>query len=250
MEMRPIDPLERVAVLERWELNQKRNRRRAAGTAWTSVAAAVVVLAGLIYSGHRELTAVRSQADATRAEVLAEQANLEALKAQKRELEQQYQASLSVLGNVGTTQAKAAVDQTLSQNPQAANLLPRVYLQIVDQNDRDYANYMGKKLKEAGFIVLGVEYRAEAYRPDVRRLKMTDVRYYKKADEAGAQKVLDVLKKAGEDPVRLNYLGLENDPKVRANHYEVWFAANSGARMKSLANSASPSSASPSSASH
>jgi hypothetical protein len=233
MEMRTIDPLERVAVLEQWESNQKRNRRRAAWSASASVLAAAVILAGLIYAGHRELAGLNQQAEDTRAQVHAEQENLELLKAQKRKLEEQYQASLSVLGNVASTQAKEAVDQTLNQNPQTASLLPRVYLQIVDQNDRAFANDMGKKMQEAGFIVLGVEYRPQAYRPDVSRgLKMTDVRYYKKTDEAGAQKVVDILKRAGVDPVRLNYLGLENDPKVRANHYEVWFAANSRAKLK------------------
>ncbi|MBZ5649009.1 MAG: hypothetical protein LAO18_00845 [Acidobacteriia bacterium] len=167
MEMRPIDPLERVAVLEQWESNEKRNRRRAAWSASASVLAAAVILAGLIYSGHKELAALNKQAEDTRAQVRAEQENLEQLKAQKRKLEGQYQASLSVLGNVATTQAKAAVDQTLNQNPQTASLLPRAYLQIVDQNDRDFANSMGKKLQEAGFIVLGclAGSRREIFRP-------------------------------------------------------------------------------------
>ena len=234
MEMRPIDPLERVAVLDRWESNQKRDRRRAAWSAWASVVAAGVVLAALIYFGHRDLAAVQKQVEDKQGEIREEQAKLDKLKTQNAELEQRNRAFGSVLGRVDTKQAKAAVEQALTQNPQVATILPRVYLQIVDPNDRAYANYMGKKLQEAGFIVLGVEFRADAFRPDARGLKTTDVRYYKKADEPGALKVVEALKKAGEDPVKLNYLGLENNTQVRANHFEGWFAANSGARMKSI----------------
>ena len=79
MEMRPIDPLERVAVLDRWESNQKRDRRRAAWSAWASVVAAGVVLAALIYFGHRDLAAVQKQVEDKQGEIREEQAKLDKL---------------------------------------------------------------------------------------------------------------------------------------------------------------------------
>ena len=79
---------------------------------------------------------------------------------------------------------------------------------------------IGTKLREAGFTVMGIEFVPKA----ARFLKVIEVRYYKKADEAGAEKLLQLLKANGDASVRSLYLASEeNNPKVRANHFEVWF---------------------------
>jgi hypothetical protein len=171
-----------------------------------------------------QANAARQEAEAALAEAKTASAQAKTAKRQALEKNAKLQASLSVLGNVGIKQAQAAVDQELARNPSAANVLPRVYLQIVVESDRDHAREMGMKLRQAGFVVLGIEYVEHA-----ARQATTDVRYYRRDDEENARKIADVLSQAGEGLVRTKYLpDHENDPRVRPNHYEVWFASRSG----------------------
>jgi len=51
------------------------------------------------------------------------------------------------------------------------------------------------------------------------------VRYYKKAEEAGALRIQGVLEAAGV-PSTTVYLNLENNTRVRGNHFEIWCPAN------------------------
>jgi len=131
---------------------------------------------------------------------------------------QKYKAAVDVLNNTNKQAVQAAVDSQSS----AAALLPRVYIQIVNQDDRNYANQIKERLTGAGVLVLGIQYVPEA----AANQKKSDVRYYRKADEPEAQKILEVLAAAGAAPVpQPIYLkGYEDSTKVRPNHFEVWLA--------------------------
>jgi hypothetical protein len=112
---------------------------------------------------------------------------------------------------------------TTEIQPQSTQLPPRVYLQIVTAGDRAYARAVGERLDASGFRVLGVEYVRNA-----APLRNTELRYYKRADEPDAQRLLQALRAAGEPNAVLLYLGLENNTRVRPRHYEIWFAAGAG----------------------
>ena len=132
-----------------------------------------------------------------------------------------FAASLQVLSSVNNKDVQTAVD---SQS--ASALLPRVYLQIVNQDDRDYANEIRDRLIAGGILVLGIQYV-----PKAAGLTKTDVRYYRKADEPEAQKIVDLLKNAGAAPIPPKYLpGYEDSTTIRPNHYEVWLANGSGSK--------------------
>ncbi len=127
-------------------------------------------------------------------------------------------ASLDVLSKLNRKDVQAAVE-----SQPAADLLPRVYMQIVDENDRDYAKQIASRLTAAGVLVLGIQYV-----PKAAGLTKTDVRYYRKVDEPEAQTIVGVLNEGGETSARANYLvGNENSAKVRPNHFEVWLANRS-----------------------
>jgi hypothetical protein len=107
---------------------------------------------------------------------------------------------------------------TLTPATAPPSLVPRVYMQIVNENDRGRAREVAQLLRGAGMIVPGIEY----VQTD---LKTTQVRYYKKAEEATALQIVDLLqKKAGYPDTKLVNLGLENNTKVRPNHFELWLA--------------------------
>lgn len=114
---------------------------------------------------------------------------------------------------------KDKLEAVLSKH-KAATLPPRIYLQITDEGDRRYANIMEQKLRDSGFLVLGTENLVKA-----RPLRTTEVRYYKKAEQAEALHILDTLKAAGHTSAKLVYVAAqENNPMVRPNHFEIWFA--------------------------
>jgi hypothetical protein len=179
----------------------------------------VVIALGIAYERaiKAQRLATESANEATlarsKAEKFAADANREKLIAEEQT--KKLAASTQVLSNLNGKAVEAAV------NTQSATLLPRVYMQIVNENDRDYANQIKGRLTAASVLVLGIEYV-----PRATGLKTTEVRYYSQADAAEAQKILGVLKDAGEKSAQVQYLGLESST-VRPNHFEVWIASRS-----------------------
>jgi hypothetical protein len=108
--------------------------------------------------------------------------------------------------------------------PSSAATVARVFIQIVNKTDSEYATQVGARLKAAGFSVQPTQYV-----PQAAILSRTDVRYYRKSDEAGAQKILGILTAAGRTSARM-YIpsGQEDNPNVRPNTFEVWLANGSG----------------------
>ena len=127
-------------------------------------------------------------------------------------------ASVGILSKLNEKDVQAAVE---SQS--TADLLPRVYMHILNENDRDYAKQISARLTAAGVLVMGIQYV-----PNVA-LKKTDVRFYRKVDEPEAKVIVGLLKEAGETSAWPNYLvGYENSTEFRPNHFEVWIANRSG----------------------
>jgi hypothetical protein len=113
----------------------------------------------------------------------------------------------------------AAQTETNSQSS-ATELEPRAYLQIVNPNDRDYANKIKDRLTAAGILVPGIEYV-----PAAAGLAKTEVRYYKLSDKAEAQKIVSILQSAGAVSAQAKVLpGYEDSTKIRPRHFEVWLA--------------------------
>lgn len=126
----------------------------------------------------------------------------------------------SLLSSVKGADIQAAVDSQSS-----ANILPRVYVQIVNRADRDYTERVKNRLTTAGVLVLGIQYVPKA----AATQNKTDVRYYRQAEEAEATKIVEVLKAAGQTSAYAFIpKGQENNPNVRPNHFEVWLANGSG----------------------
>lgn len=101
---------------------------------------------------------------------------------------------------------------------------PRVFIQIVNQADKAFATQLTSKFQASGFSVQPIQYV-----PQAAVLSRTDVRYYRQSDAATAQKIVDLLKAAGQSSARA-YIpsGMENNPNVRPNTFEVWLANSSG----------------------
>jgi len=94
----------------------------------------------------------------------------------------------------------------------------RIYLQIQDEQQRSAAELVSKALASDGFIVPGIELVKTGP-------KSTEVRFFRKADADGAEKIAGILRESRVPSVIVKYVpGFENSARVRPQQYEIWFA--------------------------
>jgi hypothetical protein len=225
----PLSTDARLAMLAELERREAGAVRRAAVMAWVSLGAAALLLGLLLFGAWSQLTHMRRQVtelDATRAELArsietqrAELAGLEA------ELHEKAAALSTLIGAVRRSddRARVGLGTALDQDPRANALVPRVYVHIAEGDDRQWARNLGDRMQAAGIIPLGVELV-----PAAARLRQFEVRYYKKAEENVALRIVEVLGSVGV-PAAPVYLNLETSTRVLPNHYEIWCPANARA---------------------
>ncbi len=222
-----MTPEERVKALEVLERRQLRLQKRAAVSAWGSVAVAAVVLVGLIGFASSRLAALRLETARLLMEKKTLAEDILRLGREKEFAERQKAAVVGALSEVSEAQRRDAVSRQLEAFPQSAALLPRIYIQTVSRDDSTRAQQVRKALAAAGYLVLGVENVPKA----LPRQKGSDVRYYHAAEQPEAAKIAAVLKSAGEANVTVIYLKqFENSTATRPNHFEVWLAPGGGDR--------------------
>src|SRR5262245_32009641 len=223
---------ERLALVEELERREAGAVRKAARLAWVSLGVAAVLFGALVFGASWQLRRVRQQVTSLEQQQTdlirrtnEQKATLSQLDAELRD----KRAALSTLiGAVRRTdeQARGGLENALDADPQATTLVPRAYVQILDEGDRQWARNLSDRLQQAGVIPVGIEYVREA-----AAVMRFEVRYYKQAEEAGARRILSVLEKAGV-PATPVYLNLESNTRVRRNHFEIWCPAN--ARLNKL----------------
>ena len=224
-----MTPEQRLKALEELEQRQQRNQQRVAKSVWTSIVVGVVVLGAVLATATWQLTSVRSEINALdvqkgnlQTDVADLQKQKETAEAARLKAEEQRKAVAVALSYLPAGQLQTAIDKQIAATPRTATLLPRIYLHTVDRADTSRADSVRKKLQEAGYVVLGIEYV-----PTAKNLKRTDVRFYHATERPEAEKIARVMNDAGEPNAFVNYLEqYENDPKARANHFEVWLASN------------------------
>lgn len=222
-----MSPEQRLRALEELEQRQQRNQRRVVRAVWVSIVVAALVLATIIAVATWQLTTVRREIDSLNGQKISLQTDITELEKQKAALQNQKEVAdgqlktaKGYLKDVPDAQLKEAIDKQFKTAPATAALLPRIYMQILNSADSERAQAMRKALQEAGYLVLGIEYV-----PKAQALKISDVRYYHKADSGEAEKIVQAMKNAGEPNANLYYLQKsETSTSARLNHFEVWLA--------------------------
>jgi hypothetical protein len=209
--------------------------QRAQRAAWTSIALALAVLALLLAIGgrqlgeaRRELGSVQEDLDSKQRELQRVTSELAGMRTEQERLggeldrmRKERQALVAFFDAVPEAQRRQAVQRQEQADPATAALLPRVYLQIVDEADRAWADEVRRRFVAAGLVVPGIELvRAAA------GLRATQVRYYRQSELPGARRVHDALGQMGVQ-AELVDLKLGDSARVRPNHFEVWFVAGS-----------------------
>ena len=218
---------ERLALVEAIERREAGALRKAAGVAWLSLGVAALLLGLLVFGAWFQVRRMRSEVAALERQQETLVASTEAQKAALARLDTEFrdkQAALSTLiAAVRRTNdlARGGLETALDADPEATTRVPRAYVQIVDEGDRQWARNLSDRLQNAGVIPVGIEYV-----PKAAALSRFEVRYYKKAEEPGAMRILAVLENAGVPAAAPVYLNLENNTRVRGNHFEIWCPAN------------------------
>jgi hypothetical protein len=217
---------ERLALIQELERREDSAVRKAAGAAWLSLGLVALLFAGLVFGAWSQLQQMRSEVADLQNQQSALLKDIDTQKAELAGIEQQLrdkQAALTTLiGAIRRTdnQARGGLETALDADPRATVLVPRVHIQIVDEGDRQWARNLSDRLQNGGIIPLNIELV-----PSAAALQRFEVRYYKKAEEAGALRILSVLESAGV-PAAPVYLNLETNTRVRSNHFEIWCPEN------------------------
>jgi hypothetical protein len=105
-----------------------------------------------------------------------------------------------------------------------AQLLPRIYIHIQKEEDRQGASKVAQQLKGARYVVPGIE-RLVSVGP-----KTSQLRYFRKAEASEAAEIARLLTNE-KVPIETQYVsGYENSDAIRPKHYEIWFAPGQPAR--------------------
>jgi hypothetical protein len=222
-----MTPEQRLELLDDLKAKEGRTVRRARVGAWASVIVAGCVTALLLFLSYNELRRVNAEVGARRAELDQMNKQLEQARRQLENTQTRLRAWQNVVSEIPKPELEASFARASRGDPSVERILARVYIQRPPGAEAlKRAEEARQRLRQAGFVVPGIEVRPEAVR-------QTEVRYYKSEDAAQAAKVADVLRSIGERVGAPKHLErFENSTAVRPNHYEVWLGATTGGRPR------------------
>jgi hypothetical protein len=139
----------------------------------------------------------------------ARKANLEKdiLILQREAREAKAQAALAKEAIKGT-------NRIIEQTPQAADLLPRVYMLLGANTPTETGEQVANLLRAAGFIVPKITQVN-------RSLGETTVHFYREVDRDDANRAQEIIAKSGFRNVRVSLEKVPRDVKLRPRHFDL-----------------------------
>ena len=111
------------------------------------------------------------------------------------------------------------ITQVLDSNPEIAEIIPRIFLQIGHENQRVGAEEIARTLEESGFLVPGIENVGDSRVP-----ASTQLRYFRKLEELELQDVVKLLNLL-EDSLVVEVDSVfvpGHESTIRPRQYEIW----------------------------
>lgn len=179
-----------------------------------------------------EITRLTNARTALGRKLSDESAQLETLRRESAELEQQkavlesqveglqdrnvalradlttQEATIGILGKL----APAATKQALS----VAETTPRVYIQVSTPENEAVANTLRPRLEQAGFLIPRIERVAAVPR-------RPQVRYFRAEDQASAQRVGALIRSQLPDVEVVSFEDVGRRSRTQLRHLELWF---------------------------
>jgi cell division protein FtsB len=155
----------------------------------------------------RELREARGRKQALESEIAALDRKLAAMRELSTRIAEQSPGVL-----------KRAAEETISENPEAAAELPRVFVHIGRDAQRPRAREISRRLAKAGFLMPGIENVGD------RSPDRSQVRYFFDTAEAklDVETLVEHLRQAGVSAEPTHVRHLEESIQKR-RQYEIWF---------------------------
>lgn len=187
-----------------------------------SLAGAIIVIASLAYA-FQHLIALERAIEEKKHELVSLKNRKQDLIKENEALEQRnalLRTALETAGGRNPSLMKQALDSAAQSYPQAARLVPRVYLHIARQNQRERAQAIQVQLRDAGLVVPGIEY-VGAQSP-----KVSQLRYFHESDEEEKQ-VQALASKLETQGVKLQLIRIKGYDDIAPGSYEIWLGRES-----------------------
>jgi cell division protein FtsB len=165
----------------------------------------------------RERATVAAEVEQLKSQATSVSREIQNLEDGNRKLEEQrvqLRAEVDVL-NQTLSNLKESVPKQAYAAERNAQLRPRVYIQVVSDDNARVAEDLSKRLRQAGYLVP----RTERVRAVPRQAQ---VRYFDRADAELANEVLKIVQSFRPDGTAVLLTGYDST-KMRERHIEVWF---------------------------
>jgi hypothetical protein len=116
------------------------------------------------------------------------------------------------------SKVRQVANEVAAEADARSKLLPRVYIHIRSEQDRARTASVAEKLKSSGIVVPGIERLVD------RGPSASQLRYFRKSDEAQAKRIVELLASSGVVVSPRYIAGYEASDKIRPAHFELWFA--------------------------
>ena len=137
------------------------------------------------------------------------------------DLNKYYAGLVRQISNGDKQNSDVIVKNSLNANPQVAKLIPQIYLQIGNEDQRDRARKIQQQLQKNGYLAPGVE-NVGSKSPGQTKLK-----YFHADKKPEAEQLGRLLQSLGINVGSPQYIkGFEDSSKVRARQYEIWFGSD------------------------
>jgi hypothetical protein len=97
-------------------------------------------------------------------------------------------------------------------------LIPRVYIHVAGDDERDAAQKIVELLQDKELVVPGIQ-RVGQISPSTSQL-----RYFRNSEQTEAERIAGILTNAGYKVATAYISGYENSTDIRPMHFELWFA--------------------------
>jgi len=187
-----------------------------------ALASLVVFLVLIAFSASRLVTLKGEVADVER-ELDTKRQELRNVEQELAEAERKLEVHRELYGKRAQEDprlARTATAAVLEADPEAAEILPRVYIHIRSEEQRPPAAALGEALERAGFVVPGIERLVDIGPSE------SELRYFRNTERevADAERAAAVLSAADLALEPKFVPGFEDSTKIRPRHYELWLA--------------------------
>jgi hypothetical protein len=127
-------------------------------------------------------------------------------------------ASAVVAAEPQESEVRKVADEVAQEANAKVRFLPRVYIHIRSDEDRERARAVAERLKELDYVMPGIERLVD------KGPENSQLRFFRPDEEEEANRILGLLRKMGIE-LELKFIpGYQQSDAIGPGHFEIWFA--------------------------